>query len=307
MPGTTRCRARWPTGPAETLLTGRLTIRTFAGRPNFTSIRQGDQPERAFILILDHPVEVKSALDPADDERGVHTIQVMRAFTGDEKEEGGLARLVTPAIGREVVVEATLSHGTTAHHHTAVLGDIRQLKRRGARGFPALPHLDAAERAVKVARELERRETQLRGARIVDGADPAAVFDGYTRFVGTLVERRVPPVSPDEDRRHVRDGVRPLWVLQLDHPITLHKQRGRAIAPPLADVREIEVDVRFDDPLARRELRALGIEAEGPWDVALQPLFGKRYAVVGRLFTINSFQTPTRLAVDGIKAAPAPP
>lgn len=289
--------------PTEALLTGRLVRRVFPGPPNYESIAKGDKAERPLLLELEHPFTAKYADAPQDGPLTVKRIQVWSAHTGDSKEEAALEKIVASAVGQEVVVKADLSVATTGHHHTPVIGEIRQLKRKGKAAFPPLPRLTAAEKAALEAERLAEGEKLLSEVKVVDGAAPDVDFTGYTRFAGTLVERRLPATASWE--WWIKDGVKMCWILQLDQPITIHTTRATDQPEPVP-VSELDVRFPFDDPLAQRDLRALGVNAADAWDPACAPLFGKRYEIIGRLFPNSRYTrqyAEADLNVDRIQAA----
>lgn len=284
--------------PAEPLLTGRLVRRIFPGPPNYESVAKGDQAERVLVLVLDHPIDVKSAEEPQDEQRNVREIQVMVASTDDPKVNAALEKLVISAAGRDVAVKAKLSVAMTGHQHTPVFGEILQLKRKGQRDFAQVARWTAEEKAMAEAEELARREKLLREAEVVDGAAPDADFSGDTRFVGTLVERRVRPASRSD--WWIKDGEKICWILQLDRSITIREP----VTKTTVETRELDVIFPFGDPLARRDLRALGVTARDAWDPSTQSLFGKRYRITGRLFPNGRFENsyaPARLMVDRLQ------
>ena len=292
-----------PYEPGEALLTGRLVRRVFPGPPNYESVAKGDRTERPILLELDHSVDVSHPDFPQEDPRTVRSIQVRSATTGDPKEEAALEKLVASAVGKEVVVKATLSVAMTGHHHTPVIGEIRRLKRKGAADFPPLPHQSPQEKAAAAAEQLRDREKLLSEVTVVDGTTPDADFTGYTRFVGTLVERRMRAASSWEF--WIKNGMKICWILQLEQPVTIRATR-EANEPEPIPVRELDVIFPFEDALAQRDLRALGVTAADAWDPACKPLFGKRYEVVGRLFPNSRYDrayAEARLHVDRIQAA----
>jgi hypothetical protein len=289
--------------PAEVLLTGRLMTRVFPGPPNYESVARGDRAHRVLVLKLDHPVDVRNSRYPEDDQRNIHIMQVSAGSTGDSKEESALKDLLVSAAGQNVVVKARLSVALVGSQHTPVIAEILQLKKKGARDFTVLPRLTEREKAEAEAQRLADREKLLSEVTIVDGAAPEADFSGYTRFVGKLVERRSPPSSRWDS--WVKDDVKVCWILQLDHPITIHEVRASGMREAIT-VHELDVLFPFDDPLAKRDLQALGVTAADPWDPACQSLFGKRYAVTGRLFANSRFRNAfaeADLRVDRIHPA----
>jgi hypothetical protein len=288
--------------PCEIVLTGKLVKRVFPGPPNFASVARGDKAEHVIVLKLDRAIDVKDAQFPDRDQLAVREMQVGPRSAGDEKEERALDRLIAAAVGHEVVVKAQLREAQTGHHHTRVLADVAQLKRKGAPEFPVVAHESAEEKAQAEAEYLAERERQLREAKIVDvGADGS--YGEYTRFVGTLVERRMPPHSPYD--WWIKEGEKICWILQLERPVVL-KDKSQTLSDEPKIARELDVRFVFDDPLAQRDLRALGVNARDAWDPACRNLFGKRYVITGRLFPnsrYSNFYAEAYVAVDFIRPA----
>lgn len=97
-------------GPHD--LDGRLVRHTFAGPPNYESVKAGDQPETYWLLQLDRPVCVTGADDPAAARRltEIQLILTAEQFRADR----GL-------VGRRVHASGIFMSALSGHHHTAVL------------------------------------------------------------------------------------------------------------------------------------------------------------------------------------------
>jgi hypothetical protein len=105
---------------------GKVVSRTFYGPPNYGENRKTDSKESQYILLLDSPIDVIGSKDDllTKTERGVRSLTLV---VFDFK-----ANPVEPLLGSRVVVEGTLFHAHTGHHHTKVLievGSIRKLSR----------------------------------------------------------------------------------------------------------------------------------------------------------------------------------
>lgn len=123
--------------PAEVILIGRLSHQILPGPPNYESVKRGDAAEPAFILQLEHPVNVRAGgIDPELNtaEKNVRRIHVW-ASLDDDAESAALERIMKSLVGRDVVLKATLMHGHTGHHRTDVVGMVKQIKRKGADAF----------------------------------------------------------------------------------------------------------------------------------------------------------------------------
>jgi hypothetical protein len=107
-------------------LRGVLARQTFAGPPNFESVRRGDRPETYFVLRLGRPICVDD--DPADKEglnvgaKGVRTIQLMLDQPQYDR--------FRPMLGRTITLSGAFMSAITGHHHTPILLDKVQVVRR---------------------------------------------------------------------------------------------------------------------------------------------------------------------------------
>ncbi len=109
--------------PEKVTLKGKVVSRTFYGPPNYGENPKTDSRESQYILILDSAVDVvATGNDPTDQtERGVRRVTlVVNDFA---------AHPVRPLIGRRVLIEGTLFHAITGHHHTRVLITVSSIKR----------------------------------------------------------------------------------------------------------------------------------------------------------------------------------
>jgi hypothetical protein len=103
--------------PTVVTLKGVIERKTFAGRPNYESIKDGDEPETYWILHINKPICVDANGGGSDDpdnqpETGVSRLQLNL----DEKQYAQYKDLV----GKQVSVTGKLAHGFTGHHHTDV-------------------------------------------------------------------------------------------------------------------------------------------------------------------------------------------
>ena len=107
--------------PAVVELRGTLTLKTYYGPPNYGENPDTDAKEVLPVLILKEPVKVRGNPQAPDDfdRRSVENIkEVQLVLTVPYKE----------FTGKTVLVEGTLFHGFTGHHHTDVLMDVRSIK-----------------------------------------------------------------------------------------------------------------------------------------------------------------------------------
>ncbi|PIB93215.1 DUF4431 domain-containing protein [Caulobacter sp. FWC2] len=106
-------------------LDGVLVAHTFAGPPNFESIKDGDRPERYWLLRLPKPICV--ADDPSDPDmgagaQGVREIQlILKAEDFDR---------YRPLLGKPVTAEGDFMSAISGHHHTPILLQGATLKKR---------------------------------------------------------------------------------------------------------------------------------------------------------------------------------
>ena len=97
--------------PDTVAIAGILTRKTFPGRPNYESVKEGDEPETGFFL------EVPVSPDSADDNNGsLHDIRLVQLVL----DSAGYARL-NPRLGRQVTLRGTLFAAFTGHHHAPLL------------------------------------------------------------------------------------------------------------------------------------------------------------------------------------------
>jgi hypothetical protein len=109
--------------PEKVTLTGRVVYRTFYGPPNYGETPKLDSRETQPILLLDAPVDVIGTAGTANDEfnqteRGVKAITLV-----SDRSLRSLTR-------QRVVVQGTLFHAHTGHHHTKVLMATSSVKRK---------------------------------------------------------------------------------------------------------------------------------------------------------------------------------
>jgi hypothetical protein len=107
-------------------LAGKIKRMTFPGPPNYESVKKGDQPEVAWILTLDKPVCVNADRSNEFDEaeKNVSDVQLALAPEGFTKWRAFVRNRVP------VVVTGKLFHAHTGHHHTQVLIEVADIKRR---------------------------------------------------------------------------------------------------------------------------------------------------------------------------------
>ncbi len=107
--------------PEKLTLTGRVVYRTFYGPPGYGENPKTDSRETQDILLLESPVDViATGNDPTDQpERKVTRITLV------------IDHSIRNLIGKRVIIEGTLFHAHTGHHHTKVLMDVSSIKKAG--------------------------------------------------------------------------------------------------------------------------------------------------------------------------------
>ena len=109
--------------PAFVELHGRLVRKTFAGPPNYSDIRKGDQPETYWLLKLDSPIcvnEDKAAPDLNLAQKNVRSVELVL-------DRGAYDKFKT-LLGKRVVAAGSLFGGFTGHHNTLVLLKVTNLE-----------------------------------------------------------------------------------------------------------------------------------------------------------------------------------
>ena len=109
--------------PSTVTLKGKVIRKTFAGPPNYESVRKGDAPETCWILHLIKPICVnadKTMTGGDKPEKNVYEIQIRLS----EKQYTQYESL----LGKRVEVSGKLMHAFTAHHHTNILLTLEEMK-----------------------------------------------------------------------------------------------------------------------------------------------------------------------------------
>lgn len=109
--------------PVKVRLSGTIVEKISPGPPEFESIENGDKPETYWVLKLSKPVCVSG--DPNDEvnvetEKNVKNMQLVLNSEG----YASYKHLIT----KKVIVEGTLFHAITGHHHTKVLLEVIDIK-----------------------------------------------------------------------------------------------------------------------------------------------------------------------------------
>ncbi len=111
--------------PAVVRLRGTITPKTFPGRPNYESVEKGDEPENEWILNADMPLCTnKDSSDPNNlSEANIRELELV--FMGQQGYD-----TYGPMLGKTVDVTGSLFHAYTAHHHTTILLQVKDMEPR---------------------------------------------------------------------------------------------------------------------------------------------------------------------------------
>lgn len=111
-------------GPEYEKLTGTVKYLTFPGRPNYTSIKEGDEAEKQPYLILDTTIDVKTrssekkAIPNYEDVDNIRLVQLIITHFEDYK---------VIKEGRRITVKGDISGAIFGHHHAKVLIAVQKL------------------------------------------------------------------------------------------------------------------------------------------------------------------------------------
>lgn len=101
-------------------LRGTLRRETHPGRPNYESIRDGDEAETGFYLHLTAPICTRASRPDVYDEQSVDSVRRVQLLL----DSAGYARL-RPNLTKQVTVSGVLSSALTGHHHAPLLLQVR--------------------------------------------------------------------------------------------------------------------------------------------------------------------------------------
>lgn len=105
-----------------TVISGTIKRLTVPGRPNYESVRKGDEPVVIWVLTLPTPICV-DADESNEAEENVRDMQL--ALPGGPAD----FRRYRAMSGRKVRLRGSLFHSHTIHHRTSVLMDVSEIKR----------------------------------------------------------------------------------------------------------------------------------------------------------------------------------
>lgn len=108
--------------PEIVKLAGLVETQTFPGKPNYQSIKNGDEIEKGVYLRLNYPIDVAvlSDDDINENENNVKVIQIADDSLADwqELKKGG-----------NFYITGRLFHRISGHHHSRVLIDVEKIER----------------------------------------------------------------------------------------------------------------------------------------------------------------------------------
>jgi hypothetical protein len=110
--------------PKKVSLSGVIVRETHPGRPNFSSVAEGDEPEIIWVLKLEKAVCVLNANDIDVGEDNQKEIQLVL----NDRQYGQYQSL----LGQKVTVTGALFHSQTGHHHKTLLLTTRGIRKRPA-------------------------------------------------------------------------------------------------------------------------------------------------------------------------------
>jgi len=102
---------------------GVVSLEVFPGRPNFENIKDGDEPEKAWILTVSSK-EKKERFQ-------------LVVIDRDEQKFATLRK----SVGKKVAVEGLAWEAQTGHHHTPFLITVRSIQEEPSQAAPTTPGL----------------------------------------------------------------------------------------------------------------------------------------------------------------------
>jgi hypothetical protein len=101
--------------PEVVSVSGKLLRKTFAGPPNYESIKAGDAPETGFYLAVKPPICAIASQGSEDNEStsNVGLVQLVLDAKGYEQ--------LRPWLGKSVTIKGSLFSAQTGHHHAPLL------------------------------------------------------------------------------------------------------------------------------------------------------------------------------------------
>jgi hypothetical protein len=110
--------------PNVVSLSGVIVRETHPGRPNYSSVAEGDEPETIWVLKLEKAICVLAGNDIDVEERNQKEIQLV---LNDNQ-----YRRYRSLLGQKVTVTGRLFHQISGHHHKTLLLTTSEIRRRRA-------------------------------------------------------------------------------------------------------------------------------------------------------------------------------
>ncbi len=108
-------------------LDGTLERQTFPGKPNYESIKNGDEIERGWYLRLNTPIDVIPAKS-SNSQNNLEfekNVRIMQLVVMKDNEQEILKNLPN---GSRITVRGAPFHRLTGHHHSRVLFEVHELR-----------------------------------------------------------------------------------------------------------------------------------------------------------------------------------
>ncbi|MDO9181129.1 MAG: DUF4431 domain-containing protein [Bacteriovorax sp.] len=115
-------------GPTAVELIGKLKRETFPGRPNYESIKGGDEIETHYYLSLDQKIDViKNKNDKlmSTNDESVKNVDVLQLVISNDSD---WAKLKKAGVGTSVKIKGTLFKRHTGHHHSRILLEVQNIR-----------------------------------------------------------------------------------------------------------------------------------------------------------------------------------
>jgi len=111
--------------PTVVELLGIIEQQTFAGRPGYESIKNGDEIEHSWFLRLDKPIDVEVSKNNRDGNAEVErNVKVIQLASYSKKIKSSLSK----SVFKKVVLKGHFFHAFSAHHHARVLMLIESIR-----------------------------------------------------------------------------------------------------------------------------------------------------------------------------------
>ena len=110
--------------PTVVTLEGTLSTKLFYGPPNYGETAQQDAKEPQYLLSLEEPICTDRDPKSPDLNAAESGVTVLQLVAGTAE----LREALRSALGRKVLVNGTLFHAHTGHHHTPVVLTLKQVR-----------------------------------------------------------------------------------------------------------------------------------------------------------------------------------